>query len=427
MLNLVGLAVMVALGLSFGLSASYYVLLTLGSVLGAFAGFASFSRGSWFARGRGDAMTAISILLAACSAVAIGWLHGLWWGVGGFVLFWPVMYRLGVKLLVWIPEPPDLDILGEANSTAARPAVATRDEEDTAVVNMVGRPPEFDDPDEFDEWMLAGGKTYRRTRLKIGSQISREEVKKHRDATTGELYAVYHIVDGKWRRSLVTRNVFEQIRSRLDRLRGQATGIADSADSGVSRLQPPATERSLRRENRWKGGRVHLVLPPLPPHLQGQSGALFQSYVFSEEVGEGIALLLIDDPEFAKQLGALTPFHLNAKCGAVRTSAGMIAFILWSVSSRNGHVVDYEHTLDPFSAGTTEMLHSVARQRYLKVIVLDSVHSETEGFREFENNFGMDDLVSALTQLVSHEPPADFEETHAALRAEFSLEDLKNA
>jgi len=100
MLNLLAFAIMVGLGIHFKLSASYYVLLTVGSLLGAFAGFASFSRGALFAGGPGDVMAAISILTAACLAGTIGWLHGVWWGVGGFILFWPVMYRLGVKFLI---------------------------------------------------------------------------------------------------------------------------------------------------------------------------------------------------------------------------------------------------------------------------------------------------------------------------------------
>jgi len=40
MLNLLAFAIMVGLGIHFDLSAGYYVLLTVGSLLGAFAGFA---------------------------------------------------------------------------------------------------------------------------------------------------------------------------------------------------------------------------------------------------------------------------------------------------------------------------------------------------------------------------------------------------
>jgi hypothetical protein len=149
--------------------------------------------------------------------------------------------------------------------------------------------------------------------------------------------------------------------------------------------------------------------------------------VFSPEVGNEHALFLLEDPEFAQQLGRLKPFHLVAKCGTANTSAGTIAFIIWSVSSRNGHVVDYEHFLDMFDPKTTILLRSIARQDRLKVIILDSFHSKTEGFFEFANEFGFGQFEAHLKAIRAGDTPADFAATQAALREEFSLEELKNA
>ena len=183
----------------------------------------------------------------------------------------------------------------------------------------------------------------------------------------------------------------------------------------------------MSSHNRWTGGDVKLIVPPLPPSYHGQSGALFQTLVFSPQVGQEVALFLLDDPAFARELGQLKPFHLNAKTGAVRTSAGLIAFVIWTVSSDGRHIVDYEHPLNPFHADTIEMLSALGRQTHLKVVILDSIDSEVVGFYELDNNFRFDRLAAGLSKLIRQEPVADFSATQAALRREFSLEQLKGA
>lgn len=99
MLNLAAFAIMAALGFYYELSWSYFLLLTMGSLLSVVAGFASFSRGSRFAQGRGDAVAFLCMMAALVGAIAIASLNGLWWGLASAILFWPTMYRLGVQIL----------------------------------------------------------------------------------------------------------------------------------------------------------------------------------------------------------------------------------------------------------------------------------------------------------------------------------------
>lgn len=205
--------------------------------------------------------------------------------------------------------------------------------------------------------------------------------------------------------------------------RSEPTIHAD-CDTGAKRIV--AGVQQTTSHNRWTGGKTHLVFPPLPPDLRGQSGAVFQSFVFTAGVGQEVALFLLDDPDFARELGGLKPFHLVAKCGMAETSAGMIAFILWSVSSVNGHVVDYEQLLNPFNPETIELVSAAARQSHLKVVILDSVQSKTEGFLEFDTNFGLDKCASMLAEIRRSHPPANFARTRSAFFAEFSLEELKD-
>lgn len=100
MLNILAFAIMVALGLYYDLSWNFFILLTVGSLMSIAAGFASFSRGTYFIGGRGDVIAALCMIIAVVDAIAIASQHGFLWGVASAILFWPTMYRLGVNILI---------------------------------------------------------------------------------------------------------------------------------------------------------------------------------------------------------------------------------------------------------------------------------------------------------------------------------------
>jgi len=178
-------------------------------------------------------------------------------------------------------------------------------------------------------------------------------------------------------------------------------------------------------KNKWSLGKVELHVPPLPPEFKGASGAAFQPFTFEEKAGEEICVVFFDDPQFSRELGALKPFHLNAITGAARTSAGVIGYIIWSISSSRGHVVDYEHTLNPFEQETLEWLGAASEQSHIKALVIDSTSGEVVGFYEHKNDFDFDHFVESMSKIADKGPAADFALTQEALRAEYSLEDLK--
>ncbi len=386
MLNLVMFAVMVGLGFKYELGLSYFVLLASGSLFAVVAGFASFSQGALFSRGRGDVITVMSMLACVTFAVAIGWRNGVWWGVAGAILFWPVMYRLGVKVLIWIPSPGDLGYSGLTTSPWASHTIEVELPEETDEAE------DSDEPEDVDEWEGADDPE---------DQEEREDVDEWEESDEPEEPEDFEDVD-EWEETDKSEEIDEQ---------------------GKTVFRPQATEGRSDSGNYWETKKVRWELPPLPAELRGRRGAAFlRPLILNEE----IVLFILDDPAFARELGKLNPFHLVAKSGIVRTSVGMIALILWSVSSRNGHVVDYEHLLSPFDAVTVQLLHSLAKQRFLKVVVRDSFLDTTEASLQFANNFGMKDLAAMCTYVLHTEEPADFRATEQALQAEFTLEDLKN-
>ena len=84
-------------------------------------------------------------------------------------------------------------------------------------------------------------------------------------------------------------------------------------------------------KNKWSLGEVALHLPPLSSYFKDVSGATFQRFTFEEKVGEEWCVVLLDDPQFSRELGGLKPFNLYATTGAARASAA--AYNLLSATS----------------------------------------------------------------------------------------------
>jgi hypothetical protein len=85
-------------------------------------------------------------------------------------------------------------------------------------VHSIGQPPEltgdgFDMRQQFDEWMMSGGKTYRVEYWEIGVQVSQEIVDQWRDPVTGDLFIYNELVNDKWGYRPCTREVFEKFRA----------------------------------------------------------------------------------------------------------------------------------------------------------------------------------------------------------------------
>ena len=95
----------VAWGIYRDFGAMFVGLVLAGSVLGVFGGFAHFSKGALFSRGKGEVFGTLAICVAVGIGVYIGFAFGFWMGLLSCVLFWPTMYRLGVKILLAISAP----------------------------------------------------------------------------------------------------------------------------------------------------------------------------------------------------------------------------------------------------------------------------------------------------------------------------------
>ena len=180
----------------------------------------------------------------------------------------------------------------------------------------------------------------------------------------------------------------------------------------------------MRKSNKWAQGPVTLNVPPLPPDLIGSTGCRFESATFSLKIGVEVYLAVLETPECARAYANLRPFNLFRVQGLVRTSHGVVAFIVWTVAANSSRETKMEQFLNPHSGETVALVSALGQQTYLKVLIVDSSTSQVCDWYEFKNSFGFDKFCAAMALSIGHEAVGDFNEAVAELTSIYSTEDL---
>lgn len=177
--------------------------------------------------------------------------------------------------------------------------------------------------------------------------------------------------------------------------------------------------------NQWKHGKTQLVCNPLPATLLGHQGVSFERAIFDKAVGSEIFLQILEIRHYADEIGGLGLLDLYCKSGIVRTRVGPLAFNLWTLSNRGRHIVDYEHYVNVFEPALYELLNTLSRQDYLKVVIRENLGGEVCGFYELKNDYGFEKTGESLKDFIKTSPPVNFEAAKIAFQDEFSVQDLK--
>lgn len=183
------------------------------------------------------------------------------------------------------------------------------------------------------------------------------------------------------------------------------------------------TGAAPRLDNRWKGGNIHLVCPPLSPGEVGLESLQFGEAVFDPAVGNEVFLAMQDDPHTAAQEGAWKPLELFATCMMLDTSCGPIAVIVWKFSVHGQVLLAREHYLNASDARLHDKLRRAGRQSRLKLILRENRAGRTEGFWEFDNVYGLDAFNDAL-MTAAKAPGRSFPVRVEAAQREYTLEEL---
>lgn len=143
----------------------------------------------------------------------------------------------------------------------------------------------------------------------------------------------------------------------------------------------------MKHDNRWTGGPVHLVLPPLRPQDVGRYGAGFAWLDFKVGHGEEMFLEVFEEPEWAARYGALSELTVEVTPLALHTDVGPVGLLMWHLIHQGRSLVNYEHFLEPTGADLRPRIAAMADQTRFKVILRDNQTGEVTGFWELDNTF----------------------------------------
>jgi len=179
-----------------------------------------------------------------------------------------------------------------------------------------------------------------------------------------------------------------------------------------------------RIDNRWTGGTVNLVAPPLEPRDIGNQGARFVETEFQRGRGQEMYRCVLEQGEWAQQYGAIRELNLFASTLAINTDAGPVGIVLWRIAKGPETKAVYEHYLDPLHEPTRRMLQRIETQSRLKVVIRDNRSGETTGFWEFDNNFAMGEFAATIAQAVAGMTAGPFDHRIHLVQRDYPIEDL---
>ena len=103
----------------------------------------------------------------------------------------------------------------------------------------------------------------------------------------------------------------------------------------------------MLKRNKWTHGRNDLVLPPLPEELRRKTGCQFHEAVFDAEVGSEVYLAIFETGIYARKFAKTKPFNLHVTTGLVRTSQGIVGYLVWTIAEGSPVETVSEQFLNP--------------------------------------------------------------------------------
>ena len=180
----------------------------------------------------------------------------------------------------------------------------------------------------------------------------------------------------------------------------------------------------MHKDNKWRNGPTTLEIPQLSSDLRGATGCCFQEAIFDPDVGQEVYLLILEEREYAEAYARTRPFNLLCTSGVVRTTHGIVAFLIWTVAAGSPAESQVEQFLNPSKLETIQLLSALGQQSHMKAMIVDSGSSSVCDWFEFENTFGFGDLCGVMAESIGHEPSGDFQAAVGEVMEKYSLQDL---
>ena len=184
----------------------------------------------------------------------------------------------------------------------------------------------------------------------------------------------------------------------------------------------------MKKDNRWTGGPVHLVFPPLRPQEVGRYGAGFAWLDFKVGHGEEMFLEVFEEPEWAARYGAMEELTVHVTPMALHTDAGPVGLLMWHLLHQGSPLVNYEHFLEPTDTDIRQRIAAMADQTRFKVIVRDNQTGEITGVWELDNTFSSSllEFAEGCARAFEGKKRGSLDDRIALVMSNYTSEDLLN-
>jgi hypothetical protein len=156
-----------------------------------------------------------------------------------------------------------------------------------------------------------------------------------------------------------------------------------------------------KHNNKWIHGERNFVMPRPRQGFMEEVGIYYLHLILDKNIGEEIVLIIYDPTDFIHDLAALKPFHFFSSSVAVNTSFGPVySFIFWVTYPQDTEksFAIFDKPVDLSKPQLIEPWIKLANQTHLHLLLVDKNY-ETQGFYEFENDFGFDEAVETISLL----------------------------
>ena len=136
---------------------------------------------------------------------------------------------------------------------------------------------------------------------------------------------------------------------------------------------------------------------------------------------------ILDDRAPLERLASTEDLSILCKKGAVSTTHGWVGYAIFAFLNRGASLATYCMYLNPHDPTSMGLLHSLARQREVKMLLMASDGSGFAHRMSCDNEFAFDTLTDHLDKLAATTPPGDFEKAKDEVAEKFPLKDLLDA
>lgn len=154
--------------------------------------------------------------------------------------------------------------------------------------------------------------------------------------------------------------------------------------------------------NKWNLGKANFGTHKVSETYKDFNGIYTVYAALDKSIGTEVILYIRDETAFIYDLAKVRPFELFMKSGTVDTEYGPVLFLLFFIPDprfEDRPFVMFDDHLNPLSPEQLAVFYDLSRQTHWHLFLINKENEQIEFF-EFENNFGLYEVLQSVEETV---------------------------